>query len=216
MKNKIKKILSNGRVYFYLRDVIVFFRQRKQYSDWVKAGKPASPPHLLKQKILKRYAKKYNLTTFVETGTYYGDMINVMKKTFSKLYSIELSSQLFELASKRFQYNKKIKLVCGDSGEMILSVINKIDAPTLFWLDGHYSAGGTAKGEFDTPILKELLSIFDNMKHEYVILIDDARCFGSIDGYPTMKSLEELVQSVAKDKMIINVEDDIIRICKES
>ena len=38
-------------------------------------------------------------------------------------------------------------------------LVRQLDGPALFWLDGHYSGGDTAKGELDTPVSAELESI---------------------------------------------------------
>ena len=56
---------------------------------------------------------------------------------------------------------KNVELLHGDSGTELGNVMNKINQPALFWLDGHYSAGVTAKGDKDTPIYEELVCILN-------------------------------------------------------
>ena len=41
-----------------------------RYSKWNAAGKPVPPPHAVKQDAIKEYGKKYNVKTFIETGTF--------------------------------------------------------------------------------------------------------------------------------------------------
>jgi hypothetical protein len=75
--------------------------------------------------------------------------------------------------------------------------------PALFWLDGHYSGGVTARGESDTPIYAELVHVLGS-SHKNVIVIDDARCFGSGAKYPTIEALTAFVRRPIK------VENDAI------
>jgi hypothetical protein len=94
---------------------------------------------------------------------------------------------------------------------MILSSINE---PILFWLDGHYSGGETAKGEANTPILKELEFILRHPIKNHVILIDDARCFIGENDYPTLRELAVFVSGI-NNELNFTVENDIIRITPE-
>ena len=84
----------------------------------------------------------------------------------------------------------------------------KLDEPCLFWLDGHYSAGGTAKGSKETPILEELKSIFTTHK-KHVILIDDARCFIGENDYPAIEALKSFIKNIGPNYKI-TLESDII------
>jgi len=86
---------------------------------WEILGFPNPPPHYYKQQVFKSYAEKYNLKIFVETGTYLAEMIEAMKTSFDKIYSIEISHDLFNRAKKRFKSEKNIELVLGNSGEKI-------------------------------------------------------------------------------------------------
>lgn len=81
----------------------------------------------------------------------------------------------------------------------------------LFWLDGHYSGGHTARGKQDTPIRQELRIIFGHRIKGHVILIDDARLFVGADGYPTLDELRRIVQT-ARPEWGVAVTDDVIRI----
>ena len=97
--------------------------------------------------MLKKYAEDYNLKVFVETGTYYGDTVASLYKYFEETYSIELNRELFEMAQKRFKKKKHIHIIYGDSGKELGNLMTRINTPTLFWLDGHYSGGVTAKSK---------------------------------------------------------------------
>ena len=82
--------------------------------------------------------------------------------------------------------------------------------PVLFWLDGHYSGGDTAKGELDTPVSVELDSILESPVKGHVILIDDARCFDATHDCPHLDILLETVRR--KNTYHIEVSADIIRL----
>ena len=66
----------------------------------------------------------------------------------------------------------------------------------LFWLDGHYSAGLTARGATDCPIYVELESIAQLCKVPGVVLTDDALCFGRDKDYPSLQELENCVRAL--------------------
>jgi len=194
-----------------LRPLYQLYRQQEPYRQWVRAGKPAPPPAVVKRRIIKRYARQFRLPVLVETGTFMGDTVEAMRKVFGRIYSIELSNDLFTQAQQRFVGAAHITILQGDSGEVLPGVLRQIQQPCLFWLDGHYSAGPTAKGALDTPIMQELSHIFRHpLAHRHVILIDDARLFVGKADYPTMEALRTTTQEAGFDTF--EVEDDIIRI----
>lgn len=206
-----KEFLLNFSPISYFKTVRRKKKDIKELERWIKTGKQNPPPHIIKQKNLLDYATKYNLKFFVETGTFNGDMIEAMKDHFDELYSIELCQPLFEKAEKRFKFQKNITLIQGDSGKKLKSIMKRIDRPALFWLDGHYSGGETALAEKETPIFEELICILESKDHQHVIVIDDARLFGTDLSYPTINELNTLVNS-RRDNLEITVEYDSIKI----
>jgi DREV methyltransferase len=215
MKEVIKQTIRSTSFYHPLRNWMVKRRLKQELVKWEKNGKPSPPPHIVKQQTLQTYAQKYDLKVLVETGTYYGDMIEAMKNVFDKIYSIELSQELFERAKKRFKNQKQVELIQGDSGIELKSLMNKIDRPTLFWLDGHYSAGETAKGDKETPIFEELQHIFDTPDLGHVIIIDDARSFGLYRDYPTIEQLNDFIK-LKRPNMDVSVQYDSVRIAPKA
>jgi len=184
-----------------------------QLWEWVLPGKPVSPPEILKQRIVKEYAKRFRLRMFVETGTYLGEMVNAVRNRFDQIYSIELGLELYENAKRRFADKKNITIIHGDSGKVLDELLGHVNQPCLFWLDGHYSGGITAKGEAETPIRKELSHIFNHsIASHHVILIDDARCFIGDHDYPTIEELRNLSSSAGFD--VFEVKHEVIRIHK--
>lgn len=182
----------------------------QEFKNAKQSGSLFPPPHLLKQRVLKEYRSQYKLDTLVETGTYLGDMIYSLEPEFETLYSIELSRKLFERAKKRFKGHSKVHLLQGDSGKCIKTVVEALNKPALFWLDGHYSGGITAKGDKECPVYEELTHIFQSSL-PHVVLIDDARLFIGKQDYPTIEALREFVERFRPNYQF-EVKDDSIRL----
>jgi len=138
-------------------------------------------------------------------------MVDAMKKNFDRIYSIELSNELYENAKNRFKGEEHIELIHGDSGIELNNIMDRINQPALFWLDGHYSGGVTARGDKDTPIYEELKHIINAPDNGHVIIIDDARFFGRQRAYPSIEELSDFIRSKRPDANIV-IQDDSIRI----
>lgn len=177
---------------------------------WRLKGRPIPPHGAVKRRIIASYARRFGTRVLIETGTYRGDMIWAQRDHFDKLYSIELADQFFRDAVERFKAFPHIKIVHGDSGVMLGPVLKEVDQPALFWLDGHYSAGETARGELDCPIVKEFDHVFAHAVRDHVILIDDARHFIGSDGYPTIEQTRRMILARRPD-WHFEVADDLIR-----
>ncbi len=186
---KEKSIISFfENVYQKLR---LYFRKRKVLK-WERNGFQVPVPHEVKQIVIEGYQKKFNISILIETGTYLGDMVKSQINNFEVIYSVELSKDLWKRAVKRFDKFKKVKLLQGDSGLVLHDLVPRISERAIFWLDGHYSAGITAKGEKDCPIFEELSAIFKS-KINHVLLIDDARLFVGENDYPTIEVLTNFI-----------------------
>ena len=140
-------------------------------------------PTLLKEdlkNILDSFkTNKETYPYFIETGTYMGETILRFINDFKKSYTIELSDKLYENFNKNDYDRNKLKSILGDSSKMIKEVINELDNSAIFFLDGHYSSCGTARGNKDVPLYDELITINDDFKYESIIIIDDLRLFGT-------------------------------------
>lgn len=210
----MKKLMMKTRLY---RNYAIWqrnARERNAVSQWVAAGRPVPPPSLVKQNIVRHYARRFGLRTLVETGTYLGDMVDATQHDFTTIYSIELDRALHDRAKMRFAGHKQIHLLHGDSGAVLPKVLDEIHEPALFWLDGHWSGGITAKGERDTPIVAECEAVLRHHVNGHVILIDDARCFTGENDYPTIAEIRTLFAS--HSCMQCEVEADVIRMHEQA
>ena len=130
---------------------------------------------LFLNKLREDYTK-YNV--FIETGTYYGKTINNMEPHFDRLYTIELSEYHYNLTKNKYN-GTKITFMNGDSSIVLSNLLINIDTSCMFFLDGHFSSHGTAKGDKDVPIYEELAIIKKYCKYNALIIIDDCRLFGT-------------------------------------
>jgi len=189
-------------------------KEKRKFKKWIENGRPDPPPPLAKRDMLLDYKSRFGLQILVETGTFKGDTVEAMRKEFRKVYSIELAEKFYQDAKKRFAGVANVDLRQGDSGKVMPEVVAQLDAPTLFWLDGHYSGGDTAQGDLNCPVWGELEAIFAaGMKQPFVVLIDDARCFrhvGAVD-YPAVSDIQKWVADRRPD-LTLEVAMDCIRI----
>ena len=162
-----------------------------------------------KQGIVERFQKEYGYNVLIETGTFLGDMVEAQRNNFKRIFSIELQSDFAEKARERFKDVGHIKILQGDSGRLLKTILTEIKEPAIFWLDAHYSGGLTAKGDKECPIYEEIDAIFAT-KENHVLLIDDARYFNGQGDYPAIDQLTRYIRD--KDpRYKVSVDNDIIR-----
>lgn len=164
-----------------------------------------------KHNVVRRYASKYKIDTFVETGTFKGNMVNAVIDLFDSIYTIELDAGLYKRAKQRFVNHDNVFVFNGDSGKVLKDIVKIIDKPVIFWLDAHYSGKGTSIGEFVSPIIQELDSIYFNFSEKKIILIDDVRLFQDGTFSPDLSTLIKYVKAL-DDGCDIEIKNDIIRI----
>lgn len=204
-KNQLKPIVPIWLLKYHKK-----IKRDKRIKSWKEKGSPIPPPDSYKQYVVSLFRKRTKSSVLIETGTYLGDMVEAQKYFFKKIYSIEIGEDLFNRARQRFNDDKNVFLINGDSGKELPGILKNLSQPVIFWLDGHYSGGFTSKGETECPILEELDAIFNSGIYNHTLLIDDARCFNGLGDYPTVERLTELIKNYNKEYSI-TVENDIIR-----
>lgn len=207
------------RIAFFLKPVIPRsmwsnirqYYEKIQLNNWGKSGRPIPVPHIVKQITVAGYQKKLKYALLIETGTFMGAMVEAQKRNFKRVISIELSNDLYQKATKRFKRDQNVTILQGDSGKVLKDILKEVKEPAIFWLDGHYSGGFTAKGEKECPIFEEMDAILKSSQDfEHVILIDDARCFIGQGDYPTIEELNTFINK-RNERYHLEVHDDIIR-----
>lgn len=204
--SKIEYLLRPTAIYPLLRGSL----RRAALRQWRRTAKPPAPLEV-KAQIIRQYAARYGLRNFIETGTFFGDMLAALRDDFETLTTIELDPALAARATRRFAEEPKITVIQGDSARVLPTLLGDLDQPALFWLDGHFSGGVTAKGDADTPIIAELNHLFATSRRDHVVLIDDARLFGTAAAYPSLATLEALVRT-HRPEWAMTVKTDLIRL----
>lgn len=174
------------------------------------AGSPVPPPHEVKLYWLRRFQTSYALETLVETGTYQGTTVAAMLSQFERIYTIELDHTLWARASERFSKYPHVGVILGHSGDVLPTILAAISDRCLFWLDGHFSCGDTARGTRDTPIVEELAAIRSHFRKDHILLIDDARLFDGTSDYPALHILTSMLGEI-NPEYTVRVVDDMIQ-----
>lgn len=136
-------------------------------------------------------------SSFVETGTYIGETILGMEPYFNKLFTVELSEKHYNLAKNKYNGNK-INFIFGDSAKVFETLTPSLEDNCIFFLDGHWSSGDTAKGMKDCPLVEEITYIKNFYKYKAIIIIDDFRLFGKGPG----NGFNEDWSNIKKDMLI--------------
>jgi hypothetical protein len=145
-------------------------------------------------RTLKKYADPAGCEVAVETGTLFGDSALRLSRHFPIVYTIEISRELFEKASARFKKNDRIRVLYGDSKQVLRDLVKEIHRPCLFYLDAHFSgdratnwkksrwrgyrvdtghAGDRPTAENQVPLFEEVKAIHDGFNGRCLIYIDD-------------------------------------------
>lgn len=192
-----------------LNSVIRYFVNKRAIRDWRKRGYSDNAPQFVKEQILQ----KYNVegATWVETGTFMGTTTRFLASIAPKVYTIEPAPKLFKRAKRKFK-KTHVEVINGVSEAVFPELLPTLQGDVCFWLDGHYSAGKTFKGDTDCPVEDELTAISEALENfsAISILIDDVRCFLSeADDFSDYPSIDYLVDWARAHRMQWRIEQDI-------
>ena len=156
--------------------------------------------------LLKKHADTH-FPLFIETGTNAADTTRAMTPLFERVFTIELSDELY---ARNLVYKSSyptIEFIHGDSAVELNRLLPTIHQPAVFFLDGHWSSGNTARGPKDCPLMEEFQSIMTYMKHECIIIVDDYRLFGL---GPHNHTLNEDWSDITKESLLSVVSSRLI------
>lgn len=173
--------------------------ERRAARRWETSGGDDSPPAYVKHNLIRQYSERFSTRVLIETGTFLGDSIYALRRSFDRIISIELDAVLAARARRRFARESHVSVLLGDSAHVLPTVLAELNQPTLFWLDAHWSGGVTAHGEKETPIVEELEAILHHPVDGHVVLIDDARFLGRRQDYPPFEALCAIARILKPD-----------------
>ena len=179
--------------------------------DWdaYRRAPTLPPPHVIKTRAVLDHAQRHRLEVLIETGTFEGEMARKCREAFGAIHTIELDAKLAERAARRLGRWDWIHVHTGDSATLLPALLERIESPILFWLDGHYSGEGTAHGAKETPLHEEIEAIAARGRAGDVVLVDDARLLGT-GAYPTAEEIRSRL-SRAHAGYRLSLSDDILR-----
>jgi hypothetical protein len=190
-------------------NLLSLLHRNKALRAWKKRGWSDNAPQFVKESILRKYSIPG--ATWVETGTYKGTTTRFLSAMAPKVYTIEPSEKHFRRAARQFA-NSNVEVIQGVSEDVLPDLLPTLSGDICFWLDGHYSAGKTFRGEKDCPVEDELSAIEENLSRfqRVSVLIDDVRCFlPSAENYDTYPSINHLVDWARARGYEWRVEQDI-------
>lgn len=135
---------------------------------------------------------------FIESGTCRGGSMAVaLRCNYTRYFGFETDYNNFRASItflKEEIRQNKVQLFNESSGSNeFSSLINTLEEPITFWLDGHANGPGGVIGE-DYPLLRELKYISEHKIKTHAILIDDVRLFERFG--TTTKEIEKLIKSI--------------------
>lgn len=154
------------------------------------------------------YKVWYKLQTFVETGTFQGRTTKWAGLNFFRVHTVDVHIDYLKQAQAACQL-LPVAFYHGRSEVMLQTIISRLDRPTLFWLDAHWSAD-LAYQQLDIvcPVLEEIEVINQRCnKQRHVVMIDDARLFGVERGWPSQKAV---IDALAKGGREVSINQDVI------
>lgn len=185
------------------RVVVERRRRRRQARSWTAPY--LSPADKVAE--LRRYARQFGVSVFVETGTYEGETTYRLRRDFARLFTVEIDPELARLARMRFAPLKRISPIESSGPDGLRTALREIRAPALFWLDSHPCSTKTSGS--GSPAVEELRQVMEHEVPGHVALIDDVRLLTGSDGWPT---LDELLSVVDRSRFETAVRDDILRV----
>ena len=128
--------------------------------------------------LVLKLKRNFNISTFIESGTYQGQTALWAAQHFEKVYTIEKSIELYERVSAQYNNLHNVNFLFGDTRAVLKDIVPKQQCASIYWLDAHWSGGITYGEKDECPLIRELEIINANSNFtEQFILIDDARLF---------------------------------------
>ena len=150
----------------------------------------------LTDKVLSKYINH----TFIETGTYLGDSVDLaLRLGFSKVISIELMEELQEKNREKFGSfidSGRLDLITGDTSLVFNGIVENLTERATFWLDAHQDLG--IQGLKKCPLYDELESIGRSNIKNHTIIIDDMRCLDGRMHWSSGIELKGVVDRIRK------------------
>lgn len=128
------------------------------------------------------------------------------------------SQNIFIKKHEKNTNTKNAEFIYGDSRVEIKKLIKKLDEPTIFWLDAHWSGEETYGDTDQCPLIGEL-EIINHSRFDNFIFTDDARLFTSPPQPPhhpeQWSDISAIIKTLNKsenERYVVIIEDVIIAV----
>jgi hypothetical protein len=152
------------------------------------------------------------IKVFIETGSHRGHGSIFWASIFNKVYSIELSEDLYSYCVSNHNHINNLKFYKGSSPKILENLINEVNEPYFLFLDAHGSGGDTTfdpeVGRHGSPVLDEIKSVRLNIPK--FIVIDDYIDFINIPTYPKLNEIEEQVKKIGNYSDALIIKNEIL------
>lgn len=167
------------------------------------------------------FKQQLPLEFFVETGTFEGDTLDIVKGDFKACFSVDKDDELVDEAIEKFKDEENIIIEHGLSTEFLASIKEHVtQASTLFWFDAHDCQNQITPdvdpAKAQSPILDELLTI-ETLNEDSVIIIDDARLYlnvlpkpNALDKWPDFQDITLALLAMSENHRIAIYDDTIV------
>ena len=95
--------------------------------------------------------EKHKSVKFFETGTWHGETAEAVSRHISSVVTVEVNKGFYDIAAKKTNGLNNVKLVLGNSPDVIMESLVNQEQGLIFFLDAHW--------ENDWPLLRELSAI---------------------------------------------------------
>ncbi len=158
-------------------------------SRFAKGG-PLNLHSLTKYRVINALARRGGGTCLIEIGTFLGITAARCTRAFDTVLTVDLDAQLAALAAKGRAKFRNVTVYQGDAVTLLPQMLAHPGADkAVVFLDAHYCGGNTARGELPEPALDELDILARHRDRIVGIVIDDFRCVGVEEGFPTNAQL---------------------------
>ena len=139
---------------------------------------------------------------FVETGSFQGWTLHRAKNFgFSEIYGIELHPKWAAHCKEQFKDDNTIKILEGESPDILTQFCPTLLDRTTFWLDAHDSGPDLPGGKYGRcPLIEELRAISLSPIKNHVLMIDDIRLLNTHNfDFLQMEQLMEAIYAINPD-----------------
>lgn len=167
------------------------------------------------ERLLDAVVSAGELAGAVETGTHRGTSTRLLARRFPQVVTIEADATLAREAAVGLAGFGGVRVVHGDSRDVLPGLVAEFSRPALFWLDGHFCGSDTYGRDRQCPVLAEIATIVASPV-PHVILVDDARLFLAPPPRPLdpgqWPSIAELCRAIDRGIVArhVAVHDDVV------